>query len=112
MDIERKTRLGGRWDCSECGTPFYDLCKVVAVCPKCNATQHGPAKRIPAKPRPKAKKAKPRSRSSSQRYLEATQGVAARTPEPLEDDDVPAEVDLDPELAPVLADTPDPKKVR
>jgi hypothetical protein len=39
LDAERKAKLGTKWTCSECGVGFYDLGKVEAICPKCEAKQ-------------------------------------------------------------------------
>lgn len=41
---DRKSKLGTKWACFECGAKFYDLNAPVPLCPKCGADQRGKPK--------------------------------------------------------------------
>jgi len=78
MDAERRARLGARWVCGGCGTAFYDLGKVVAICPSCGSEPVKPAARPASKPQRSKNSAKGRSKS----------GLRAAAPAPENDAEV------------------------
>ena len=51
-----KPGLGGRWECFNCSSKFYDLGKPEPICPKCGADQRDKPREKPTPPSPPAEK--------------------------------------------------------
>lgn len=90
--------LGNKWECSECGTKFYDLGKAEGACPQCG-TPAGASEKDQASDKASSRK----TTKKKKRAAPSRDTAKADKPTELEvGDSASTDDELDPDLEPTL----------